>query len=1016
MEFRILGPLELSDGTVPLVLTGGRQRAVLALLLIHRNEVVSAERLIDALWGETPPPSAAKALQNAVLQIRRTLGDGDATLRTEPGGYRLRLAPGGVDADRFETLAADGRAALDAGDAAVAAERLREALALWRGPPLSDLSYEAFAQPEIARLDEERLAAREDRFEAELATGRGAELVPELEAEIGRHPLRERLRAQLMLALYRSGRQADALDVFRDARRTLVDELGIEPGPALRERHEAILRQDDALAPPARRRVTPDSRSRLPLIAGAAALLLLAAAVAAGLLAGRDDEPAAARLVGVPGNSIAAIDVRSGQIAGSYPAGSTPTVVAAGAGATWALNADDGTVTRVDVKTSTPRTLGVPGVVLDLAAGSGEIWALTGARRRDSNARSVVPEQALELEPETGRVLRAINLPRGDDVGWFALDRLAVGRTVLWAIGADDHLLAIDRHGTSPPVVVRGIEASGVAADGDAAWVITRGRRSPELARVSADARVTARVPVVATELDGLASGAGALWVTAPQDGLLWRVTPDSTRSIDVGAGARGVAVAGGSVWVANAARGTVTRVDPRSNRVAAVVRIGNAPRGLAAGGERLWVTLAAGGGGAPARDAARTASGAVTAPACGAVVAGAGAPDRLIVSDLPLYREGIGLIPDAIAFVLRQRDFRAGRFHVGYQSCDDSTARQGDFEPEKCRANAGLYARTPRVVGILGPYNSDCTSQQLAITNRAGPLATLSFSNTLSELTIPVPGARPGRQAELYPTGVRHYARIVGADDGQGTALAQYAHERGVQRMAVVHDDDVYGRTVAWHARRAARGLGTQIVGPYRIDLDGGPARARALARRIARARPDALLYAGVPFDGPLQGEPPAFVLVREFRRRLGRDVPILGPDSWADGPAVLSALGRHARNIRFTYPGVPLERLGAAGRRFVSEFGATQPGGFVTLDAVYAAQATEMLLDAIARSDGGRASVTRELLAASVDDGLVGDVRFDANGDVRPRTFSVARVTRRTGTIPGVGLDADLEAIVSP
>jgi ABC-type branched-subunit amino acid transport system substrate-binding protein len=154
----------------------------------------------------------------------------------------------------------------------------------------------------------------------------------------------------------------------------------------------------------------------------------------------------------------------------------------------------------------------------------------------------------------------------------------------------------------------------------------------------------------------------------------------------------------------------------------------------------------------------------------------------------------------------------------------------------------------------------------------------------------------------------------------------------------------------------------------------------------------------------------------VREFRRRLGADVPILGPDSWADGPAVLRALGRYARNIHFSYPGVPLERLGSEGRRFVAEFGATQPGGFVTLDAVYAAQATELLLDAIARSDGSRASVTRALLAAHVEDGLVGDVRFDANGDVRPRTFSVARITRHTGTIPGVGLDEDLEAILSP
>jgi DNA-binding SARP family transcriptional activator len=201
MDYRILGPLELRDGAEPLPLTGGRQRALLALLLIHRNEVVSSERLIDALWGETPPPSAQKALQNAVLQVRRTLRDGTGTLRTERGGYVLHVAPGELDADRFEALAAEGRAALDDGDPATAGERLRDALALWRGSPLSDLAYEAFAQQEIARLGEERVAALEDRIEADLATGGGADLVPELEAAVADHPLRERLRAQLMLAL-----------------------------------------------------------------------------------------------------------------------------------------------------------------------------------------------------------------------------------------------------------------------------------------------------------------------------------------------------------------------------------------------------------------------------------------------------------------------------------------------------------------------------------------------------------------------------------------------------------------------------------------------------------------------------------------------------------------------------------------------------------------------------------------------------------------------------------------------
>ena len=732
------------------------------------------------------------------------------------------------------------------------------------------------------------------------------------------------------------------------------------------------------------------------------------------MLSTREDKPTAARITSVPGNSLVAIDLRSGLITGSYPAGSTPTSIAAGAGATWALNADDGTLTRVDLRTSAPRTLGVPDTALDLAAGPGGVWALTGTREGgDGNA---IPRHVLELAPDTGAVLRAVDLPGGDEVGWFALDRLALGRTALWAIGADDHLLRIDPRGAGAVDVIPALEVSGVAAVGDDAWVVTEGRRSKELARVSAAGRVTKRVPVVATELDGLAAGAGAVWVTAPQDGLVWRITPDATRSIDVGAGARGVAVGGGSVWVANAARGTVTRIDPRSNRVTKVIRVGNAPRALASDGRRLWVTVAAGGGGAPAIDAARAASGAVTAPACGGVIAGAGTPQRLIVSDLPLRQADIGAIPDAIAFVLRRHGFRAGRFSVGYQSCDDSTAKQGGFETEKCRANAGLYARTPRVVGIIGPYHSGCALEQLATTNRApgGPLATISPTNSLSELTIPVPGAKP--VARLYPTGRRHYVRLVGANDGEGAALAQFARDQGISRLAIVHDDDGYGRTIALHAGRAARRLGIGIAGPYRVSLKWGGTRARALARRIARDRPDGLLYAGVPYWGPLQKEKPGFALVREVRRRLGNDMPVLGPDSWAAGPDVFAALGRWARNIHFSVPGVPLERLGPAGRRFVAEFRETQPGGIVTSDAVYFAQATELLLAAIARSDGSRSSVTRQLLATDVEDGLIGDVRFDANGDIRPRPYSISHLTPRTGTVHGVLPLADLEVIISP
>jgi len=249
LEFRILGPLEVSDGDRLLRLSGPKQGALLALLLLHANEVVSSDRLIDELWGEEPPQTGANALQARVSQLRRALGrSGSEALVTRAPGYLLEVGPGELDAERFVRLAGVGRQALAQGDAVGAAATLGAALALWRGPALADFAYEPFAQGEIARLAEARLTALEERLEADLALGRHGELVGELEALVTAHPLRERLRGQLMLALYRSGRQAEALEAYQETRRILVEELGIEPSPPLRELHAAILNQEPALA------------------------------------------------------------------------------------------------------------------------------------------------------------------------------------------------------------------------------------------------------------------------------------------------------------------------------------------------------------------------------------------------------------------------------------------------------------------------------------------------------------------------------------------------------------------------------------------------------------------------------------------------------------------------------------------------------------------------------------------------------------------------------------------------
>ena len=269
MEFRILGPLEVIDGGRSLSLGGTRQRAMLALLLTRPNEVVSTDRLIDELWGAQPPKTALNTIQYYVSQLRKAFGAD--RIVTRPPGYRIEVRPGELDLQRFESLVQ--------GDDA---EALREGLALWRGPALADLAFEPFAQAETVRLEELRMAALERRLQLDLEHGREADLVGELEALIAEHPLRERLRGQLMLALYRSGRQADALAAYQEARRRLVESLGIEPSPPLQELERAILRQDpqlvaerleDAAAPAQQRSVVvapidPDALDSLLAIAG----------------------------------------------------------------------------------------------------------------------------------------------------------------------------------------------------------------------------------------------------------------------------------------------------------------------------------------------------------------------------------------------------------------------------------------------------------------------------------------------------------------------------------------------------------------------------------------------------------------------------------------------------------------------------------------------------------------------------------------------------------------------------
>jgi DNA-binding SARP family transcriptional activator len=303
MEFRVLGPLEVLDRGRQLSLQGTKQRALLTILLLHANEVVSTDRLLESLWGDEQPESGGTALQVRVSQLRKTLGAGGGAIVTRAPGYLVELRPDALDLHVFERLTADADRALRREDPSQAWTQLEEALRLWRGPALADFTYEPFAQAAIARLEQLRLVAQERRIDAGLALGRHAELAGELEALVAAHPLREGLPRQLMLALYRSGRQAEALRAYQTARRTLVDELGIEPGHALQELERAILRQDRSLD-----LTTTQAPSRAILVAAVgvrplAPLLTLAEALArrparelilARLLAHRTELPTAA--------------------------------------------------------------------------------------------------------------------------------------------------------------------------------------------------------------------------------------------------------------------------------------------------------------------------------------------------------------------------------------------------------------------------------------------------------------------------------------------------------------------------------------------------------------------------------------------------------------------------------------------------------------------------------------------------------------------------------------------------
>jgi YVTN family beta-propeller protein len=569
-EFGILGPLEVSRRGCLVPLGGPKQRAVLALLLLEANRVVSLDRLAEDIWGGQPPEGWVTTVQIYVSHLRQALepdrarGAAGEVLVTRNHGYLLRVDGERLDAALFQDGFAAGRAALEAGKYAEAAETLRQALGLWRSEVLADLADYAFTRPEAARLEELRLAAVEARVDADLALGRHDALTAELEQLVVSHPLRERLHGQLVLALYRCGRQADALAAYRRVREMLADELGIDPGEPLRRLHASVLAQDPALDWPSDRRspggahrlpdaaapvTSPEPKSpprpagprrelawprRRPLrLLAICSALAVAAAVCVAVARPWAGRPAA----GLPGDSVGLIGPSGDRLGDAVSVGS-PAGLAYGDGSVWAVDSADGMLWRIDPAT-----------------------------------HAVV--QRIPVGPAPTAV--AIT---GQDV-WVANSGAG---TVSRISAVADRVVDTITVGNLPVAIAAGSGGVWVANEGDD----TVDRIDP------ATGDVTTRDIQVGGRPDGIAAGPDAVWVANGEDGTVQRIDPVTDQPggpVPVGSGPDGIAVTPTAVWVANSLALTVSKIDPATGTVTATVDVGDGPSDIVAAEDGVWVT-----------------------------------------------------------------------------------------------------------------------------------------------------------------------------------------------------------------------------------------------------------------------------------------------------------------------------------------------------------------------------------------------------------------------------------------
>jgi DNA-binding SARP family transcriptional activator len=571
VEFRILGPLEVVGDDGPVAFHRGKEQALLTYMLLHANQLLPSERLIDELWDEHPPTTAPKILQNAVSQLRKALGPG--RIETRPPGYVFHLADGELDVERFERLAGAGQNS--------------DALALWRGPPLVDLREERFADDARRRLDELRLAALEGRIDDDLAHGRSAQVIPELEDLVREHPLREQLRAQLMRALYGAGRQGDALETYRNARRTLREELGLDPGPELQQLERKILQQDPALASPQTppsQPSTPARRRRRRVFALAAALLIAGAAVAiVYATAGGTDTPIVATK-----NSLAVIDPGKNRVVDVVPIGATPRGIAVGKSHVWTANAGEGTVTEVDpVGPSVVQTIGIGTAATDLVEAAGQLWVVTGS-----------DNTLVRVDARSGGVLGSTKISPDPTASAYAI---AASPGAVW-VASGDTVYKINPV-TEQPVARRrhvGAGINDIAVHAGSVWLATSVEVIFRLATSDLRYRGETNLGEISVSL---AIARGSVWAAGSSPhgptAALWRLdeqTARVTQTVQLGASgfppSAQVAYGEGSIWVATWDDGNVVRVNPENGAILSRIHVGGHPWGIAVGHGKVWVTV----------------------------------------------------------------------------------------------------------------------------------------------------------------------------------------------------------------------------------------------------------------------------------------------------------------------------------------------------------------------------------------------------------------------------------------